>query len=888
MIKARTLLPAFSLFYSAENFIMATILHIDHSEAAQKSVQATLGLHHNVVSATDGPTAIQYCAMIQPDLILIDAELPGVNGYQLVSRLKMFMPKTPILLLATRPGNGQLQKLKSRSDGCLTKPINENVLWETVQSLLPQPAKFPPIITLPDQVVNQFENQIAALNQANRRLASLNAVSALIGTSLDLKHLTGDVLDQIQRTIDFDSATLFLLKGNILEAVGSRGLLEHRQGMNIYRKNDKNSAWQVVNNKLPLIINDVTASDYWESRPELDRVRSWLGIPLIYKDRVVGVLTLDKNQPEAFVDADARYLFTLAYQIAIAVENAQLFEEWENQATRLKLINEVAQEITTILNVENLFHTLARIIIDRLPYERVSIYERGEGDTAFMLGAQYSKLVNQPRPIAISFIRKIAKVDRPFIINDTTQEQDMALVVDAHIRSIMVIPVFVGSRAEAIITVESSHINRFKDQDLWTLSSLAGQAATVIHNAQLYHDIGAYSDKLERIVAARTQRLQAIRKISQVVSQGFDVDDLLVMASQGISQIFTLNNSPTPATVVIGLVNGSHLVKRSIYDNTLHHPENFDTHKVLPNLPAGQVIGQSRPKILNNYNPQAIFDTSATLEGEFKNSIMLAPLITAGKTIGIVIVESQPPNSFDESDLETLETLAFQIASGIEHARLLRKTRELAIVDERTRLARDMHDGIAQNLAYLLIQVDRCLNMVDEDSNVAQHLERVSSLLTQNIDELRRNIFDLRPVELEGRSLFEVLENFVIEFGRRWNVQTTCLITGQVDNVLTEVERALYRILQETLSNARQHAHCTHITVKLTVENNRWIILDVTDDGQGFDTGQSRQNKDKKGLGLISMRERAASVGGQLHVESAKEQGTRIVSKLPLNQVIES
>ncbi len=205
-------------------------------------------------------------------------------------------------------------------------------------------------------------------------------------------------------------------------------------------------------------------------------------------------------------------------------------------------------------------------------------------------------------------------------------------------------------------------------------------------------------------------------------------------------------------------------------------------------------------------NPQSIYDPTIESTTKIVNSLIAAPLITAGKTIGIIMLESQTSASFYEGNLETLEFLAFQVASAIEYARLLRKTREVAIVDERTRLARDMHDGIAQNLAYLLIQVDRCLNMVDENSKLEAQLEQISQLLTKNIDELRRNIFDLRPVELEGKTLFEVLKNFVAEFGHRWNLQTTCLLQGEVKDVPTEVEGTLYRILQETLSNVQQHA----------------------------------------------------------------------------------
>ena len=365
---------------------MATILHIDPDETAQKFVRSTLGYQYNVMSAADGPTAIQYCAMIQPDLILMDLALPDIDGYELTSRLKMFMPQVPILvLMAHQPNSDQLQTTAVDSDGVLTKPIDEDKLWQAVQSFLPQPGQLPQFVAsssyfLGGEAFEQFGAQIDNLNQANKRLASLTAISALIGTSLDLEHLTDEILNQIQKTIDFDSATLFLLKGNILEAAASRGLSEFRRGMNIYTKSDRNSAWRVVNRKLPLIINDVTSSDFWEPRPELSKVRSWLGVPLIYKDRVVGVLTLDKNEPDAFIEADARYFFTLAYQIAIAVENTQLFEEWEDQATRLKFVNEVSQEMIAILDVDHLFDALAWAIFERLHYDRVAIFEV-EGST---------------------------------------------------------------------------------------------------------------------------------------------------------------------------------------------------------------------------------------------------------------------------------------------------------------------------------------------------------------------------------------------------------------------------------------------------------------------------------------------------------------------------
>ncbi len=1057
---------------------MATILYVDHHRAAQRLIQATLGKQYNVVIAADGPTAIQYCAMIQPDLILINLALPDIDGSELVSRLKMFMPQTPILVIGDdHPDTSKSPDFVTTSNGFIAKPLQIDELLHSIHSLLPPPITPPrfPASLLDDEAVKQFERQIAALNQANQRLASLNAISALIGTSLDLEHLMDEILAQIHKTVDFDSATLLLLKGDVLEAAASRGFTEYGRGMNIYRKNENNSAWHAVKNKLPLIIRDVTRNDYWEPRPELNRIRSWLGVPLIYKDRVVGVLTLDKNEPDAFTDTDARYVFTLAYQIAIAVENAQLFEEWEDQATRLKLINEVGREITTILDMNSLFEALAKAIFEGLHYDRVVILQVNESRSFLILKAIYGdappslEVGVYRQDIGVGLIGKAALTGDSILVNDISQEKDVPLVAGMNVESRLVAPIFVENQVEAVINVESHSINGFDDHDLWTLNSLASQATTALANARLYRDLAqrlrdlavlndasqaltltvaldktlslmtnrvciallaengyvllieghddkltfaatsgsdtadligvrldtnislieqvilagtpqlfklspenpdpfaelekiiqrkihtlliapvktrgiiiglvilinkqtgdfntndlnllsalsqlmagavenaqlfkqihAYSDRLERTILARTERLQAIKKISQVVSRGLDLDELLVVVGRDISQIFMPEKPGETIHVVIGLVDGSKIGLRRLYDSTVESvPETLQSHRIIslkidPEKPIGQVIIQAKPIILNQIKTPDIYP-SRFGEAIRINAVMMAPLITGGKTVGLIMVESQVANTFDESDLEILETLAFQVASAIEHARLLQKTREIAIVEERTRLARDMHDGVAQNLAYLLIQVDRCLNMVEEGGKLEKQLEQISALLKQNIEELRRNIFDLRPVELEGKSVFEVLKNFVTEFGQRWNLKTTCVIEGEFVEVSPEVESSLYRILQETLSNARQHARCTELSVKVAIKDNQWVTLEVQDNGQGFDANQVAQDLHRsqaknlspregqgKGLGLISMRERATRVGGQLTVESDNYQGTRVFAMLPL------
>ena len=118
---------------------MATILHINPSESAQKSIQHLFGVQHNVVSVADGPTAVQYCAMIQPDLILMDSSSGAIDVQELTQRLKMFMPQTPVLVFvdSTRDG-GDLKKLGASANGLVQKPIYHKALEQQVTQLLMQ------------------------------------------------------------------------------------------------------------------------------------------------------------------------------------------------------------------------------------------------------------------------------------------------------------------------------------------------------------------------------------------------------------------------------------------------------------------------------------------------------------------------------------------------------------------------------------------------------------------------------------------------------------------------------------------------------------------------------------------------------------------------------
>jgi signal transduction histidine kinase len=207
----------------------------------------------------------------------------------------------------------------------------------------------------------------------------------------------------------------------------------------------------------------------------------------------------------------------------------------------------------------------------------------------------------------------------------------------------------------------------------------------------------------------------------------------------------------------------------------------------------------------------------------------------------------------------------------------------MTIVQERGRLARDIHDGVAQNLAYLLVQVDRCLTMADgKHKRLEAELEHMGAVLEQNIEELRRHIFDLRPVDLQGQSIFQVMAQVLQEFGEQLSIVTDYQRTGETIVLPSIAEASLYRVFQEALSNIRRHANCTRIEISLTTYPDKSLTLRIRDDGQGFDTDRLKPHSGQRcGLGLVSMKERIQGLGGTLLIDSQPGQGTSIQIDLP-------
>lgn len=241
---------------------------------------------------------------------------------------------------------------------------------------------------------------------------------------------------------------------------------------------------------------------------------------------------------------------------------------------------------------------------------------------------------------------------------------------------------------------------------------------------------------------------------------------------------------------------------------------------------------------------------------------------------------------FDSSEQRLLQLVADTSSMAIENALLLRELRSAAIADERHWLAREMHDGLGQLLASMLVQID-IVEALASDRQPASAIAALGGLrhtAERANSEIRAEIASLRLLADLDRDFFERLDTFVGDFEDQTGIVADLVINRDPEAVLSpEVGLQLIRIIQESLSNIRKHAAATLVTIRMDVQPDN-VQLDVEDNGQGFDTLAPAEGRSARHFGLKTMRERAESLGGELRIASTINGGTRLSALIPLQQ----
>jgi signal transduction histidine kinase len=240
-------------------------------------------------------------------------------------------------------------------------------------------------------------------------------------------------------------------------------------------------------------------------------------------------------------------------------------------------------------------------------------------------------------------------------------------------------------------------------------------------------------------------------------------------------------------------------------------------------------------------------------------SELVIPLRLGKQVIGTLDVHNARVGAFTEEDLLAIQSLGDQIVVAIENAHLYDQSRELAILQERTRLARDLHDSVTQSLYSLVLLTEgwRRLLSAGSGSQNEDYLGRIGEIAQQALCEMRLLIHELRPPMLEEEGFVGAVRKRLDAVEKRVGIEARVVMDDLVE-LPASLEEGLYWITQEALNNALKHSGAKSEIVRICVED-RMVMLEIADDGQGFDLEAAR---DRGGMGLSSMEERVGSRQG--------------------------
>ena len=384
---------------------------------------------------------------------------------------------------------------------------------------------------------------------------------------------------------------------------------------------------------------------------------------------------------------------------------------------------------------------------------------------------------------------------------------------------------------------------------------------------------------LEKRVEERTRELAALLEVSHKIASTLELEPLLRLILRQLKSVVEYSGAAVAMLeddrfIVLDYLGPKRL--EEMVGQIIPLDKLTDYRDVALNREC--VILSDLSQEMRDSNPiQSEWRLQMQTRIEYARSWMGIPLLSRGKLIGLLSLDHKAPNYFSEQDARLVLAFADQAALAIENARLYQRAQDLAALEERQRLARELHDSVSQAIYGIALGAQTARALLDRDPpKAAEPLEYILSLAEAGLAEMRALIFELRPESLELEGLAAALTNQAAAVQARHAIQVKTHLCDE-PQVPMEMKEGLYRVAQEALQNVIKHAHASRIDMRLSQEKEI-LTLEVQDNGRGFDPGGSYPGH----LGLNSMRERISQVGGVIMIESVPGQGACIRAQIPI------
>jgi len=579
-------------------------------------------------------------------------------------------------------------------------------------------------------ITDRIEERASLVSQSKKppELSALMGIAQDVASTLELEPLLGKILDKLGTVLEYDAASIMTLEGDTLEVAAYRGPIDQEKALELEFSLEKAGAnREVIRRKEPVVVGDIRSDEPLaseirktareKSNDSFDYLKCWLGVPLIYQDEVLGMLTLDHREADYYSFRDAEVAMAFANQVGVAVENARLYEAERDRLETSERRRRVAEGLRETMGIINSNQSLDRVL------------------------------------------------------------------------------------------------------------------ETVL-------------DQIYRLLDADSGAILRLEK-----------DD---SGENGFVGQLTTKNAPEEFQKVD---------KISLSDSDLDQKTRKGQPLVIEDL--------SKKNIEDYYISTSMKKLARSVKRNFGASIA-TPLVVGEELYGIIVLYYEKPRKFREEEVSLATSFADQASLAIENARLNEKAEEAAVIEERNRMARELHDSVTQSLYSVTLFAEAAKRMADQGDpdRVRSHLENVERMSQQALKEMRLLIYQMRSAGGTSNRFEDKIKSRLETVERRSGVESSVEVTGNPDMSDDKVEE-LYLITQEALNNAQKHAEATRVDVLLEVQGEE-VTLRITDDGRGFNPEEAR---DCGGMGLGNMKERAEKIGGELYIESEPGNGTTVCVK---------
>jgi len=702
--------------------------------------------------------------------------------------------------------------------------------------------------------------QFRVISEVGRRITSIMAVNDLLRQMTRL----------IREAFDYHGVGIGLIEDDNLVFRAGAGSFWDDSGfepLSLRVGRDGITGW-VAETGEPLLVPDVSQEPRYYGPPyaQAQRTRSELAVPLKAKGIVMGVLDVESDRLDAFDESDLVVLQSLANQAAIAIDNARLFDAEQRRAEQFWVISAVGRQITSILDIDEVLVEVVRLIQRAFDYDHVAIALIEVDEAIYQVGAgalwDDPEFDFRPRRLQVGLegiTGWVAAKGEPLLVRDVRQEPRYVWMEGSNTRSELAVPIKVKGETIGVLDVQSERLDAFDESDLAVLQSLAHQAGIAIQNARLF-----------KAEARRAEQFRVISEVGRRITSILAIDELLDEMARLIQEAFDYY------LVEIGLIEGDQLMFKTRAGRDLGPDFQKFQLKVDRRSVTGWVAATGEPLRIPDVSRDARYVRVTATQ---TCSEVAVPVKVKEKIIGVLNVESDRRDAFDESDVVVLQSLANQAAVAIENARHYEQAQRVATLEERQRLARELHDAVTQTLfsASLISEALPAVWQIDQGEG-RQLLTELQQLSRGALAEMRTLLMELRPTALTEANLGDLLRQLAEASTGRTGLPVRVTVEGAYAPP-ADVHVALYRIAQEALNNVVKHARASQVDIRLdcrsapSPEQRRRVELCVNDDGRGFDP--SRVPPDRLGLGII--RERAQAIGATLRIESQPQRGSQVL-----------